>query len=233
LATIAQHTDLGAGMAVAMKDLEIRGAGNVLGGEQSGHVEGVGFDLYVRLVGEAVQEMKEGGPPVGQEPAEVKVELPVDAHLPHEWIPAERVRLESYQRLADARDEQGLAAVREELVDRFGALPETVERLLAVAALRNLARRAGLSEIVVQGRGVRLAPVELPESRMLRLTRLYPGTVVKPAVRTILVPQPSTARVGGTPLRDDALLGWVDELVRNVLLDEPPTTRDLSEGQTS
>ncbi|MFZ0323529.1 MAG: transcription-repair coupling factor, partial [Actinomycetes bacterium] len=99
LATIAQHTDLGSGMAVAMKDLEIRGAGNVLGAEQSGHVEGVGFDLYIRLVGEAVADMRGDH---REEVAEVRVELPVDAHLPHDWIPAERVRLQAYQRLAEA-----------------------------------------------------------------------------------------------------------------------------------
>jgi transcription-repair coupling factor (superfamily II helicase) len=208
-------------MAVAMKDLEIRGAGNVLGGEQSGHVEGVGFDLYVRLVGEAVADMRDGAGGSPEEPVEVKVELPVDAHLPQEWIPSERVRLESYQRLADARDEAGLAAVRAELVDRFGSLPDVVERLLRVAELRVVARRAGLAEIVGQGRSVRFSPVELPESRMLRLTRLYPGTVVKPAVRSILVPAPSTARIGGTALRDDAVLDWAENLVRSALLDEP------------
>ncbi|MDH4159135.1 MAG: transcription-repair coupling factor [Actinomycetota bacterium] len=219
LATIAQHTDLGSGMAVAMKDLEIRGAGNVLGGEQSGHVEGVGFDLYVRLVGEAVADLK-GGQPAPAE--EVRVELPVDAHLPHDWIPSERVRLQAYQRLAAAHDEPALAEARAELVDRFGALPPAVERLFAVAAFRALARRAGVTEVVTQGRYVRLSPVELPESRSLRLTRLYPGTVVKPAVRTILVPSPTTARVGGQPVRDTDLLRWATDLVQDVLLDAPP-----------
>jgi transcription-repair coupling factor (superfamily II helicase) len=219
LATIAQHTDLGSGMAVAMKDLEIRGAGNVLGGEQSGHVEGVGFDLYVRLVGEAVADLKGGAP---QETAEVRVELPVDAHVPHDWIPSERVRLQAYQRLAEAHDDQGLANVRAELVDRFGALPPPVERLFDVAAFRVLARRAGVAEVVVQGNHVRFAPVELPESRTLRLTRLYPGTLVKPAVRTILVPRPTTARVGGQPLRDTELLTWATELVQDVLLEPRP-----------
>ena len=100
LATIAQHSDLGAGMAVAMKDLEIRGAGNLLGGEQSGHIADVGFDLYVRLVGEAVAEYR--GDTSVDEP-EVKIELPVDAHLPHEYVPSERLRLEMYKRLAEVR----------------------------------------------------------------------------------------------------------------------------------
>jgi transcription-repair coupling factor (superfamily II helicase) len=223
LATIAQHTDLGSGMAVAMKDLEIRGAGNVLGGEQSGHVEGVGFDLYVRLVGEAVSRLKgELAGEVVAEPAEIKVELPVDAHVPHEWVPSERMRLEAYQRLAQAHDEAALAAVREELDDRFGSLPDPVERLFEVAAFRILIQTAGIHEVVVQGAKVRFAPVELPESRTLRLSRLYPGTIVKPAVRTILVPRPSTARVGGELLRDADLLAWATELVQTVLA--PPAT---------
>jgi transcription-repair coupling factor (superfamily II helicase) len=218
LATIAQHTDLGSGMAVAMKDLEIRGAGNVLGGEQSGHVEGVGFDLYVRLVGEAVSQLKgELSGATITEPVELKVELPVDAHLPHQWIPSERVRLEVYQRLAAAHDEQSLIAVREELLDRFGPPPDEVERLFEMATFRQLVQSVGLQEVVVQGAKVRFAPVELPESATMRLNRLYPGTIVKPTVRTILVPRPSTARVGGTPLTDAPLLAWATDLVQQVI----------------
>src|SRR6185437_5209755 len=104
LATIAQHSDLGAGMHVAMKDLEIRGAGSLLGGEQSGHIADVGFDLYVRLVGDAVNEFKgDGGVEVEQE---VRVDLPIDAHLPHDYIGSERLRLEMYKRLAEVRDDE-------------------------------------------------------------------------------------------------------------------------------
>ncbi len=104
LATIAQHSDLGGGMAIAMKDLEIRGAGNLLGGEQSGHIADVGFDLYVRLVGEAVEEFKGDG--AGEQQAEMKIELPVDAHLPHDYVPSERLRLEMYKRLAEVRADE-------------------------------------------------------------------------------------------------------------------------------
>ncbi|MBA3489667.1 MAG: transcription-repair coupling factor, partial [Longispora sp.] len=118
LSTIAQHTELGAGMFVAMKDLEIRGAGNLLGGEQSGHIEGVGFDLYVRMVGEAVQAFKGGAPE--EEPADVKVDLPVDAHIPHDYIGSERLRLEMYRKIAGVRDAEGLDAVAAELRDRYG-----------------------------------------------------------------------------------------------------------------
>ena len=223
LSTIAQHTDLGSGMAVAMKDLEIRGAGNVLGGEQSGHIEGVGFDLYLRLVGEAVAVMRGDADPT-DEPSEIRVELPVDAHLPHAWVPSEKVRLQAYQQLADAHDLAALDQVREELLDRFGSFPEPVERLLEVATLRALVRRAGLTEVVAQGSKIRFFPVELPESATLRLNRLYPGTIIKPAVRTILVPRPATARVGGEPLRDGAILRWATELIEAVLEPVDPQT---------
>jgi transcription-repair coupling factor (superfamily II helicase) len=210
LETIAQHTDLGAGMQVAMKDLEIRGAGNLLGGEQSGHIEGVGFDLYVRLVGEAVAEFRGEEAP---ESVEMKVELPVDAHLPHDYVPGERLRLEAYRKIAEVTAEEGLQAVREELLDRYGPVPEPVENLLAVARLRIKARRAGLTEITLQGNQVRFGPVDLPDSAQLRLKRLYPGSLVKPTVSTMLVPRPTTARVAGTPLRDQAILRWAEEVL--------------------
>jgi transcription-repair coupling factor (superfamily II helicase) len=215
LETIAAHTDLGAGMAVAMKDLEIRGAGNLLGGEQSGHIEGVGFDLYVRMVGEAVADFR------GQTPepvADVTVELPVDAHLPHTYIATERLRLEAYRKVAAAADAADLAAVRAELADRYGPVPPAVDNLLEVAAFRQHVRGAGLTDITAQGRFVRFAPVELAESARLRLMRLYPGSVLKPALRTVLVPFPTTARIGGTPLSGGPLLAWarsfVDAVVR-------------------
>jgi transcription-repair coupling factor (superfamily II helicase) len=217
LATIAQHTDLGSGMHVAMKDLEIRGAGNLLGGEQSGQIAGVGFDLYVRLVGEAVAEFR------GEDQAEhveVKIELPVDAHLPHEYVGHERLRLEAYRKLAAAQTGGDVDAVRAELIDRYGEPPEAVESLLAVAGFRVYARSAGVTEVTVQGNHIRFAPVDLRESQQLRLKRLYPGTLVKPAVRTILVPRPATARIGGRPLRDKEILDWARGLLDAVVLDD-------------
>ncbi|MFC9240613.1 transcription-repair coupling factor [Streptomyces decoyicus] len=219
LATIAQHTEMGAGMYVAMKDLEIRGAGNLLGGEQSGHIAGVGFDLYVRMVGEAVADYRaslEGG--VEEEPPlEVKIELPVDAHVPHDYAPGERLRLQAYRAIASASSEEDIAAVREELVDRYGKLPEPVENLLLVAGLRMLARSCGVSDITLQGSNVRFGPVELRESQELRLKRLYPRTVLKPATRQILVPRPATGKIGGKPLVGRELLSWVGEFLATVL----------------
>ena len=224
LATIAQHTDLGSGMHIALKDLEIRGAGNLLGGEQSGHIADVGFDLYVRLVGEALAEYKDE--PV-ESHQEVKVELPIDAHIPVDYLPHERLRLEAYKRLADAVTPEAVDDVASELLDRYGPLPQPVETLLAVARFRILARSAGLDEVVLQGSNIRLHPVELAESAQMRLARLYPRTLVKPAVRTIMVPRPaagSPGGLGGTPLRDTALLEWVAELVSTILLPQGPVT---------
>ncbi len=220
LATLAQNTELGAGMAVAMKDLEIRGAGNLLGGEQSGHIADVGFDLYVRLVGEAVAEYRGEGT---TEEAEVKVELPIDAHLPHDYVDSQRLRLEMYQRLAAVRDLNEVDQVAEELIDRYGPPPPPVGNLLEVARFRLHAKKAGLTDVTLQGNQVRFAPVELRESQQLRLARLYPRTIVKAPIRTILVPRPATAPIGGQPLRDVDLLQWARDLIDAVLTDAQVT----------
>ncbi|MFJ1587493.1 transcription-repair coupling factor [Streptomyces sp. NPDC088197] len=220
LATIAQHTEMGAGMYVAMKDLEIRGAGNLLGGEQSGHIAGVGFDLYVRMVGEAVADyrsaLESGGEPE-ETLLDVKIELPVDAHVPHDYAPGERLRLQAYRAIAAANTAEDIAAVREELTDRYGKLPEPVENLLLVAGLRMLARKVGVSDITLQGANVRFGPVELRESQELRLNRLYPRTVLKHATKQILVPRPTTARIGGKPVVGRELLEWTAEFLTTVL----------------
>jgi transcription-repair coupling factor (superfamily II helicase) len=216
LQTIASNTDLGSGMQVAMKDLEIRGAGNLLGGEQSGHIAGVGFDLYVRLVGEAVATFRGDA---DEAPTEIKIELPVDAHLPHDYVPHERLRLEMYKKLAAVADEAALADIEAELVDRYGAPPEAVRNLLEVARLRTVARAAGIGDISLQGNHVRFGPLELRESQQLRLQRLYPGSIVKHALGTVLVPKPMTARVGGRPLRDRDVLAWAGDVIRSVVMD--------------
>jgi transcription-repair coupling factor (superfamily II helicase) len=232
LATIAQHTEAGAGMYVALKDLEIRGAGNLLGGEQSGHIAGVGFDLYVRMIGEAVTELKGDGP---AERPEVRVELPVNAHIPHDYVPGERLRLEAYTRIAAIDSAEDAAEVRDELADRYGPPPEPVANLLDVARLRARARRAGLTDIVQQGTFIRFSPVELPDSRQVRVERLYPKTVLKPAMRNMLVPVPraGSGRRPGQPappgaplLRDTELLTWCGQLIEAVFEPDAPVTSE-------
>ncbi|OBG80068.1 transcription-repair coupling factor [Mycobacterium sp. E802] len=219
LATIAQNNELGAGMAVAMKDLEIRGAGNVLGVEQSGHVAGVGFDLYVRLVGEAVEAYRAAadGKTVAtpQEPKEVRVDLPVDAHLPPEYIGSDRLRLEGYRRLAAATDEDAVRAVVDELVDRYGPLPEPAQRLVAVARLRLLCREYGITEIgAVSASTIRLSPLVLPDSAQLRLKRMYPGGHYRATTSTVQVPIPRESDGIGSPrIRDLDLVQMVAGLV--------------------
>ena len=211
LQTIAANTDLGAGMAVAMKDLEIRGAGNLLGAEQSGHIEGVGFDLYIRMVGEAVAGFRGEG---GEERAPMTIDLPIDAHIPTQYIEHERLRLEAYRKIADAQTADALVAIEEELRDRYGNLPEPVEHLTAVARLRLEVRETGVTDVVAQGKYVRLSPLELPDSAAMRISRLYPGTLIKPAVRQVLVPAPTTARVGGRPVEGPEVLDWVRDVIR-------------------
>jgi transcription-repair coupling factor (superfamily II helicase) len=215
LSTIAANTDLGSGMAVAMKDLEIRGAGNLLGGEQSGHIAEVGFDLYVRLVSEAVAEVRNDS--AGKE-VNVKVELPVDAHIPHNYVPEERLRLEAYRRLADARTVIDVEEVQAELTDRYGKLPEPVMRLVDIAQLRVLLIHAGVEEVVAAGNNIKIFPVELQESRQLRLGRLYPGSKIMPATRTIVVPRPRAATLGTTTQDSTDLVEWVKEFINAILI---------------
>ncbi|WP_067697863.1 transcription-repair coupling factor [Nocardia jejuensis] len=218
LATISQNSDLGAGMAVAMKDLEIRGAGNVLGAEQSGHVAGVGFDLYVRLVGEAVEAYRaaaDGRPiAVDEEQREVRIDLPVDAHIPPDYIASDRLRLEGYRKLAAAQDDSALAAVVEELVDRYGPLPVEVGRLVSVAKLRLLARHYRLTEIGVTGTSLKVMPLELPDSKQLRLKRLYPNATYRPTTGIVQLPLPRVEdSVGAARVRDVQVLQFVADLL--------------------
>jgi transcription-repair coupling factor (superfamily II helicase) len=220
LTTIATNTDLGSGMRVALKDLEIRGAGNLLGGEQSGHIADVGFDLYMRMVGEAVQEYKSGIIETEEKISECKVELPINAHLSAEYVPGERLRLDLYRRLADVKSPSDVSSIEAELLDRFGDLPEEAKALLGVAALRAQAKAMKLTEVVVQGKFLRLAPLVLPESRQLRLNRLYPGSLYKGTTSTVLVALPKAAAwnpsQNAAEIVDTSLLAWVVEAVNQL-----------------
>lgn len=223
LKTVAQNNELGAGMAVAMKDLELRGAGNVLGAEQSGHIAGVGFDLYVRLVGEAVEAFRaaaDGKPVDTQRPVsrDVRIDLPVDAHIPAEYIEGERLRLEAYRKIAQAPDRERLAAVVAELQDRYGELPAVTERLLAVSLLRQLAQKHGIADIGLTGATLRMSPMPLQDSQQVRLRRLYPAARYRPTVQQVAVtlPREGESRVGGSRIRDDELLQWVADLITGV-----------------
>jgi transcription-repair coupling factor (superfamily II helicase) len=218
LATIAQNNELGAGMSVALKDLEIRGAGNVLGVEQSGHVAGVGFDLYVRLVGEAVEAYRAAADgktvTTPEEHKDVRIDLPVDAHLPPDYIASDRLRLEGYRRLAAASDDAAISGVVEELTDRYGALPEPAQRLVAVARLRLLCRAAGITEVsAASAATVRLSPMTLLDSAQVRLKRMYPGAHYRATTATVQVPIPRAGGVGAPRIRDVELVQMVANVV--------------------
>ena len=220
LNTIATNTDLGAGMQVALKDLEIRGAGNLLGGEQSGHIADVGFDLYMRMVGEAVNDYKTGIIETEEISHECKIEIPVDAHLPETYVDSERLRLDIYRRLADVKEPIEIKPIEEELIDRFGPLPEPVVALIQVATLRASARKLGIREMIQQGKNMRISPIKLPESKQLKLQRLYPGSMYKGASNVALValPVPEWSPLGDKPkLRDTSVIAWATSVLQELL----------------
>jgi transcription-repair coupling factor (superfamily II helicase) len=157
LEAISRFTALGSGYRIAMRDLEIRGAGNLLGAEQHGHIAAVGFDTYLRLLGEAVAEMK--GEPMEPE-REMRIDLPVKAFLPVEWVGQEALRLELYRRIATAKDLDELNAARTEAEDRYGDLPAPVRSLFAVASLRITCLRLGAEEVTTFRNQVRIKPVD-------------------------------------------------------------------------
>ncbi|MCI1650519.1 transcription-repair coupling factor [Bifidobacterium tibiigranuli] len=213
LETIAQNTALGSGFDVAMKDLELRGTGNLLGGEQSGHIEGVGFDLYVRMVSEAVEQYKE---PERHEPVAVTIDLPIEASIPVDYIDSDKLRLEAYRKLAAARSEQDLADLREELADRYGALPQEFETLFDVARLRAKARELGISEIVTQGSRVRVGKIDPPESLQMRMSRIYRGMQYRPVTHTMLIPAPFAGSLGSAPMSSEQIMHWAEQLLEDL-----------------
>ncbi|MFT9243280.1 MAG: transcription-repair coupling factor [Bifidobacterium aquikefiri] len=210
LATIAQNTALGSGYEVAMKDLELRGTGNLLGDEQSGHIEGVGFDLYVRMVSEAVEHYKE---PDAQEEQAVSIDLPIEASIPVEYIDSDKLRLEAYRKLAAAKNEVDLEDLREELTDRYGTPPQDFEALFDVARLRFKAQKLGITEIGGQGKNVRIARIDPQESVLMRIQRIYRGSQYRPVTHTLLVPAPFAGSLGQQAMDSEQIMVWTAQLI--------------------
>ena len=201
LKTIGESTELGSGFRIAMRDLEIRGAGNLLGTGQSGHIAAVGYDLYVEMVTQAIAELS--GEPV-RIPAEIKLDLPVDAHLPDDYVAQEDLRIEAYRRLATVTTQAEVDDITAEWIDRFGAIPDPARALLAVARVRAECARIGITECTAtrnpdfDGPPLRavLAPVELSASAEMRLGRVFPGAVYKSTPAAT-----STPGMGGAQLQ--------------------------------
>ena len=191
LATIATNNELGAGMQVALKDLEIRGAGNLLGGEQSGHIAGVGFDLYLRMIGEAVAEFK--GHKI-EAPAELKLELPIDAHIPTAYVDSERLRLEAYHKLSatsgETKTRADLDKILQELEDRYGKAPQSVLNLIEVTSLRQELNRLEIKEFTMLGAQTKISPIELTPEEQVKLTHSMPGLRYLNSSKTLTLPTP-------------------------------------------
>jgi transcription-repair coupling factor (superfamily II helicase) len=193
LRTIGESTDLGSGFKIAMRDLEIRGAGNLLGESQSGHIAAVGYDLYCQMVTEAVSEMK--GEPQAEAPAEIKLDVPTDAYLPTDYVEKEELRLEAYRRLAAVTSAAEVDDIRAEWEDRYGPLPAPAAALLQVGHLRAECHRLGINDIQIAGSAstggtAKLAPLELKLSETMRLRRISKGAKYKEDLRQLVVPLP-------------------------------------------
>ncbi|HET9075463.1 MAG TPA: transcription-repair coupling factor [Acidimicrobiales bacterium] len=196
LRTIGEHTELGSGFKIAMRDLEIRGAGNLLGGNQSGHIAAVGYDLYVQMVSEAVAELKGETP---REPAEIKLDLPVTANLPADYVAREDLRLEAYRRLATVTTHAEVDDIESEWLDRYGPLPDPARALLRIAHLRAECARLGIREVAVVttaaglgggGYTARLSPLQLKTSQRVRLGRIAPKAVYKEDIGQLVLNLP-------------------------------------------
>ncbi len=188
LRTIGESTDLGSGFKIAMRDLEIRGAGNLLGESQSGHIAAVGYDLYCQMVTEAVSEMK--GEPPPDAPSEIKLDVPTDSFLPADYVTKEELRLEAYRRLAGVTDAAEVDDIRTEWEDRYGPLPDAAESLLQVGYLRAECHRLGIRDIRIGPNEAKLAPLELKLSETMRLRRLSRGAKHKEDQLQLVVPLP-------------------------------------------
>jgi len=203
LGAISRFTALGSGFHIAMRDLEIRGAGNLLGAEQHGHIAAVGFDTYLRLLAESVAEMK--GEPIPEE-KEVRIDLPVKAFIPAEWVGQEALRLELYRRIATAKDHEQLESVRAEAEDRFGMLPQPVRSLFAVASLKIAAVAIGVQEISTFRNQIRIKPIE--EAMGLEIAAAMKEASYHTATKTLNLPLAAT-------MTGEELARWVEETLQD------------------
>ncbi|MDA2954690.1 MAG: transcription-repair coupling factor [Actinomycetota bacterium] len=209
LRTIGEATELGSGFKIAMRDLEIRGAGNLLGEAQSGHIAAVGYDLYCQLVTEAVAEMKGESPQI---PVELKIDVPITAFLPNSYVAKEELRLDAYRRLVAVKTHADVQDIKAEWEDRFGELPDPAKSLLMVGALRAECHRIKIREIVVSDNRARLSPITLKASEAMRLVRLSPSANYREQTNELNIAIPR----GEEPAT--YLVGFMQELIEVVAL---------------
>ncbi|MGN6275153.1 MAG: transcription-repair coupling factor [Solirubrobacterales bacterium] len=197
LSTLADHTELGSGFRIAMRDLDIRGAGNLLGDEQSGHVAAVGFELYCQMIDEAVAEAAAGEAELGElreeAPEPVRLDVPVDAYLPATFVPFEAAKIDVHRRIVAAREPGALRAIRDELEDRFGPLPPQAENLLKLQRARIELGLAGARSVEFRGGRLSVTGVELDSEAAGVLAEQVEGALYEWREQTAAI------RVAGDP----------------------------------
>jgi transcription-repair coupling factor (superfamily II helicase) len=204
LKTLSEFTELGSGFKIALRDLELRGAGNLLGAEQSGYIAAVGFDLYIKMMNEAITELSGRKP---EPKLKVRLDIPADAYIPAEYIARESLRMEAYRQIEQIRTPQDVVDLAEELTDRYGPVPAPLKSLLTVAELRAYLADKGIEDAAVRNGVIKMRPMpQLPESKQVRLRRKYQGAVYKQASGTLLLTVPATD-----------VPGWVLNSLRDIL----------------
>jgi transcription-repair coupling factor (superfamily II helicase) len=188
LSTLSDYTELGSGFKIALRDLEIRGAGNLLGDEQSGHVAALGFELYMAMLDEAVSEL--AGTSADEVPEPVRMDVPVDAYVPGDYVPYEAAKIEIHRRISGAREIADLIMLREELEDRFGPVPDQLENLIKLQDARIKLGRAGAQTVGFSAGRMRVAPIDLGAAGRRALKAELPDAVYESGRSTIAVPVP-------------------------------------------
>ncbi|MGH2874495.1 MAG: DEAD/DEAH box helicase, partial [Solirubrobacteraceae bacterium] len=210
LSALSDYTELGAGFKIAMRDLELRGAGNLLGDEQSGHVAALGFELYMQMLDEAVAAMEEDS--AGEEEWEpVRLDVNVDAYVPADYIPYEQAKVDAHRRIAGAREVAELVALREELEDRFGEIPQPLANLISLQQARIKFGQAGAQTVTVRGDWVSVAPLELDSVRAKRFRAEIPGALYESgrSQLSVRVPKDAAGRFAEIVHAADVLLDVV------------------------
>jgi transcription-repair coupling factor (superfamily II helicase) len=206
LSALSDYTELGAGFKIAMRDLEIRGAGNLLGDEQSGHVAALGFELYMQMLDEAVREASASVD--GDEPEPVRLDVNVDAYVPADYIPYEQAKIDVHRRIAGAREVAELGMLRDELEDRFGEVPEPLLNLLALQQARIKLGQAGARAVTFRGDRLAVTPIDLDAERAKRLKEALPEGTYEPGRSqfSVKVPKEPAQRFPAVVAAADALL---------------------------
>ena len=206
LSTLSDYTELGSGFKIAMRDLEIRGAGNLLGDEQSGHVAAVGFELYVEMLDEAVRALS--GTAADEAPEPVRLDVPVDAYVPGHYVPYEAAKIDVHRRISGAREVADLILLREELEDRFGPVPEPLDNLIRLQDARIKLGRAGAKAVTFRGGRLAVSPIELDSRGARELRAEVPGALYESGRSTVSVrvPDDPAARFPAVVAAAEAIL---------------------------